>query len=50
MNTDPHTILLLPDQPTATPPKRSYLNNEHGILSWLLRVEPCYQPQQCSVG
>ena len=30
------TILSLPDQRTATLPKKSYLNNEQGILSWLL--------------
>src|SRR6202030_3764450 len=30
------TILNLPDQATATMPKRSYLNNEDGLLSWLL--------------
>src|ERR1700677_3275257 len=30
-----HTILNLPDQATATLPKRSYLNNEDGLLSWL---------------
>jgi len=29
------TILSLPDQTTATLPKRSYLNAEHGIVSWL---------------
>ncbi len=31
-----HTILSLPDQSTAKMPKRNYLNNEHGLLSWLL--------------
>ncbi len=30
------TIVSLPDQTTARLPKRSYLNNEHGLLSWLL--------------
>ncbi len=30
------TIVSLPDQSTATLPKRNYLNNEHGLLSWLL--------------
>src|ERR1700686_720985 len=30
------TIVNLPDQRTATLPKRNYLNNEHGLLSWLL--------------
>src|ERR1700679_2652790 len=31
-----NTIVSLPDQSTAQIPKRSYLNNEHGLLSWLL--------------
>src|SRR5665213_1514097 len=31
-----HTIVVLPDQNTATLPKRTYINNEHGLLSWLL--------------
>jgi len=31
-----HTILSLPDQSTAKMPKRHYLNNEDGLLSWLL--------------
>ncbi len=30
------TIIALPDQSTARLPKRNYLNDEHGILSWLL--------------
>jgi cytochrome c oxidase subunit 1 len=30
------TIVSLPDQATARLPKRSYLNNEQGLLSWLL--------------
>jgi hypothetical protein len=30
------TIVNLPDQRTATLPKRNYINNEHGLLSWLL--------------
>src|ERR1700678_1028842 len=30
-----HTIVSLPDQSTASLPKRHYLNNEHGLLSWL---------------
>ena len=30
------TIVSLPDQRTATLPKTNYLNNEHGLLSWLL--------------
>src|ERR1700678_3927839 len=30
-----HTILNLPDQTTATLPKRNYINNEDGLLSWL---------------
>src|ERR1700746_2230533 len=29
------TILNLPDQQTATLPKRTYINNEDGLLSWL---------------
>ena len=36
MSTMSSTILSLPDQSTATIPKRNYLNNEHGMLSWLL--------------
>src|SRR5580658_4897280 len=31
-----NTILNLPDQRTATMPKRHYINNEDGMLSWLL--------------
>src|SRR5882757_10955829 len=31
-----NTIVSLPDQATAALPKRSYLNNEHGLMSWLL--------------
>ena len=30
-----NTIVSLPDQSTAKLPQRSYLNNEHGLLSWL---------------
>src|ERR1700744_5273665 len=30
------TIVSLPDQRTATLPKRHYINNEEGLLSWLL--------------
>ncbi len=30
------TIVSLPDQSTATLPKRNYINAEQGILSWLL--------------
>jgi cytochrome c oxidase subunit I len=30
------TIVSLPDQSTATLPKRSYLNEEYGLKSWLL--------------
>jgi len=30
------TIVSLPDQTTATLPKRSYLNEEYGLKSWLL--------------
>src|ERR1700684_4394544 len=33
------TIVLLPDQTTARLPKRNYLNNEHGLLSWLLTAD-----------
>ncbi len=33
------TIVSLPDQTTATLPKRTYLNAEHGILSWLLTAD-----------
>src|SRR5580700_2442803 len=31
-----HTIVSLPDQSTARLPKVNYINNEHGLLSWLL--------------
>ena len=31
-----NTIVSLPDQTTAQIPKRNYINNEHGLLSWLL--------------
>ena len=31
-----HTILRLPHPDTAEMPKRHYINNEDGILSWLL--------------
>ncbi|MBS1815151.1 MAG: cbb3-type cytochrome c oxidase subunit I [Acidobacteria bacterium] len=30
------TIVTLPDQTTAKLPKRNYINNEHGLMSWLL--------------
>jgi cytochrome c oxidase subunit 1 len=30
------TILSLPDQATATIPKKNYITAEHGLLSWLL--------------
>ena len=30
------TIVSLPDQSTATLPRRNFLNAEHGLLSWLL--------------
>src|SRR6201996_8580301 len=30
------TIVALPDQETASLPKRSYLNSEYGLKSWLL--------------
>ncbi len=33
------TIVSLPDQSTARLPKRNYLNNEHGLLSWLLTAD-----------
>ena len=33
------TIVSLPDQSTATLPKRNYINNEHGLLSWLLTAD-----------
>jgi cytochrome c oxidase subunit 1 len=35
MSTTSSTIVNLPDQRTATMPKRNYLNNEDGLLSWL---------------
>ncbi len=31
-----NTIVSLPDQSTAQLPKRHYINNEYGLLSWLL--------------
>jgi hypothetical protein len=31
-----NTIVNLPDQSTATIPKKNYINAEHGLLSWLL--------------
>jgi cytochrome c oxidase subunit 1 len=31
-----NTIVSLPDQSTARLPKRHYINNEYGLLSWLL--------------
>jgi cytochrome c oxidase subunit I len=36
MSATSSTIVNLPDQKTARLPKRSYLNNEDGLLSWLL--------------
>src|ERR1700734_163007 len=36
MSATSSTILNLPDQRTATIPKRNYLNNEDGLMSWLL--------------
>jgi cytochrome c oxidase subunit I len=33
------TSLVLPDQQTATMPKRSYLNSEYGLKSWLLTLD-----------
>ena len=35
MSATSSTILNLPDQRTATLPKRNYINNEDGLLSWL---------------
>src|ERR1700755_1571731 len=35
MSATSHTIVNLPDQRTATIPRRNYLNNEDGLLSWL---------------
>src|ERR1700749_4360079 len=35
MSATSHTIVNLPDQRTATLPKRNYINNEDGLLSWL---------------
>src|SRR5271168_2296451 len=36
MSATSSTIVNLPDQQTATLPKRTYLNNEDGLMSWLL--------------
>src|SRR6201992_1846934 len=36
MSATSSTIVSLPDQSTARLPKRSYLNNEDGLMSWLL--------------
>ena len=36
MSSSSYTIVNLPDQSTATMPKRTYINNEDGLLSWLL--------------
>jgi cytochrome c oxidase subunit 1 len=36
MSTTSSTIVNLPDQRTATIPKKNYLNAEDGLLSWLL--------------
>lgn len=33
------TILKLPDQTMVTLPKRTYLNDEHGLLSWLFTAD-----------
>lgn len=33
------TIVSLPDQSTATLPKKNYINAEHGLLSWLLTAD-----------
>src|SRR6202161_4286092 len=35
MSASSSTIVNLPDQRTATIPKRNYLNNDDGLLSWL---------------
>ncbi len=35
MSTTSHTIVNLPDQRTATLPKKNYINAEDGMLSWL---------------
>ena len=36
MSATSHTILNLPDQSTATIPKKNYITAEDGLLSWLL--------------
>src|SRR5260221_5599668 len=36
MSATSSTILNLPDQRTATMPKRNFLNSEYGLKSWLL--------------
>src|ERR1700753_356006 len=36
MSATSSTIVSLPDQSTARLPKRNYINNEDGLLSWLL--------------
>jgi cytochrome c oxidase subunit 1 len=33
------TIVSLPDQSTATLPKKNFINAEHGLLSWLLTAD-----------
>jgi cytochrome c oxidase subunit 1 len=33
------TIVSLPDQSTATVPKKNYITSEHGLLSWLLTAD-----------
>ncbi|SEG23810.1 cytochrome c oxidase subunit 1 [Bryocella elongata] len=33
------TIVTLPDQATATVPKKNYITSEHGLLSWLLTAD-----------
>jgi cytochrome c oxidase subunit 1 len=33
------TIVSLPDQATATIPKKNYITTEHGLLSWLLTAD-----------
>src|SRR6201995_4579253 len=39
MSATASTIVSLPDQATARLPKRNYINNEHGLLSWLLTAD-----------
>src|SRR6201995_2143467 len=39
MSATASTIVSLPDQATARLPKKNYINNEHGLLSWLLTAD-----------